>query len=112
MDRRARDFIEVTRLAGEHFIRQPAEKYDRSDCRRETKQKRQTDELEQTLFLCGQNLDRIYGVVRYGRMMPYARSAAPATILIVFLNSAALSHWSLSCAMTIRSSSESMQMRT
>ena len=46
MDGFARDLVEVTRLAVEDFIREPAEKYDRADGRRETDQKRETDELE------------------------------------------------------------------
>ena len=52
MDRRARDLVEMTRLAVEHLIREPAEKYDRSDRRCETDQKGQTEKPKQSLFLC------------------------------------------------------------
>ena len=46
MDGFARDLVEVTRLAVENLIREPAEKYDRAHGGRETDQKRETDELE------------------------------------------------------------------
>lgn len=52
MDRLARDFIKLLRLAVKNFVRQPAEKHDRADCCGQAQQQREADDLEQTLFVC------------------------------------------------------------
>lgn len=46
MDRRARDFIEVTRFSVEHFVGQPAKENERANRCRQTEQKRETDKLK------------------------------------------------------------------
>src|SRR5687768_12723492 len=54
MDRLARDFVKLPRLAVEHLVRQPAEKQDCADCCGEGKQQRDADELKQPFFVCRQ----------------------------------------------------------